>query len=70
MSEEQIANSTGNRSQIGSDYAADLRRSTMIPDFGQSLMADRLRLFPQYAQCPTRGCHRILRIEPCWEALE
>jgi hypothetical protein len=70
LSREQIANRKRFGSEIGSDFAEALRPSTMVPDFGQSLMDDRLRLFPQYAQCPTRGCHRILRIESCWEALD
>ena len=70
MSEEQITNIRRFGSEIGSDFAEALRPSTMVPDFGQPVMEDRLRLFPQYAKCPTRGCHRILRIEPCWEALE
>ena len=71
MSEEQIADSTrGHGPGIGSNFVAELRRSTMIPDFGQTLMEDRLRLFPVYARCTTRGCHRILRIEPCLDALD
>jgi hypothetical protein len=69
MSKEQIANLSGAKSEIGSDFAADLRRSTMVPDWGQS-GGPWLLWFPQYAQCPTRGCHRVLRIEPCWEALD
>src|SRR5829696_6559470 len=44
MSEEQIANNTrGFGPGIGSDFAAELRRSTMVPDFGHSLMEERLR---------------------------
>jgi len=69
MSRVEIANSSGANAAFGSDFAADLRRSTMVPGFFPD-GAPWTLWFPQYAQCPVRGCHRVLRIEPCWEALD
>jgi hypothetical protein len=69
MSREEIANSSGANDAFGSNFAADLRRSTMVPGFFPD-GAPWTSWFPLYAQCPVRGCHRVLRIEPSWEALD